>query len=166
MHSRAVWHHSIVLCLFRDCLSWIPCKLVILSLFFSWKPHFLLSAGSGSYWIWLVWEIKCDGLTNLHGIGPIYLSVDMLSIPCKWFNQGSNQGSSQGSNQLVHFPVARGLSTWLSMNQNNDEGCRGCWQSSSEYLLFFLIVHLFPDILDSKLIFSYKTQYFDKLIII
>ena len=31
----------------------IPCKLVIPSRFISWKTHFLMLAGSGSYQIWL-----------------------------------------------------------------------------------------------------------------
>ena len=75
--------------------SWIICKLVIPSRFISWKTHFLMFAGSGSYQIWLGWltaprstalivfgknalpanirkwvfhEIKCDGITSLHGI--------------------------------------------------------------------------------------------------
>ena len=32
-------------------------------------------------------------------------------------------------------------------------GCRSCWLISFEYIYIFLIVHLFPDILHSKLIF-------------
>ena len=50
-------------------LSWIPCKLVNLSHFISWKTHFLITAGSGFCQIWLGRNTNLhDGITSLHGI--------------------------------------------------------------------------------------------------
>ena len=72
--------------------TWIPCQPVVPSHFISWKTHFVVLAGSGSYQIWwgplpantTKWvfrEIKRDGITSLHGI---HVSLMTIWYACLW----------------------------------------------------------------------------------